>query len=465
MSTNDKYNHFSNSDIQKYLSGELSAPDMHALERAALEDPFLADALEGMEKERQLHGKTAIPDGLQELGKRLENRIAGNDRTRVLLLSPRAWRIAAAAILFIGLGALTYRYVFHFGGKIIAPSLAKVEHKSQAATDSTLIDLKGSAQPVAKTTTPAKTRDKKKAPTDSRQQVIVKDNPVESYETRQASPQAGSAPRTNVPDSVSYTVDEGKKTTLRQTNSPESDSLDASNNNQQPFKYVFSGKVIDLQSNPIPMAIISVKGHRGAARTDSNGFFLLQTLGPASDSLAKVEISSDGYLPVALTLNGFNLKGSLDLVNNNASNVIRMLPQDMTTSNGTAMSSPYPGTPTEKYRYKSDYGKNNTIRLKGSGTTTKPILLQSDALPVNGWTAYQGWLDKNKRNPQMDSTIKGNEVISFIVNKKGVLSSFKIELSLSPLHDSTLIRLLRQGAGWRRVKGKKGAVVLVVPYY
>ena len=39
---------YSATDIQKYLKGELSAREMHELEKAALEDPFLADALEGI---------------------------------------------------------------------------------------------------------------------------------------------------------------------------------------------------------------------------------------------------------------------------------------------------------------------------------------------------------------------------------------------------------------------------------
>src|SRR5688500_16460762 len=34
-------------DIEKYLNGELTPAQMHALEKKALDDPFLADALEG----------------------------------------------------------------------------------------------------------------------------------------------------------------------------------------------------------------------------------------------------------------------------------------------------------------------------------------------------------------------------------------------------------------------------------
>ncbi|MFM7851898.1 MAG: hypothetical protein ACKO96_08270, partial [Flammeovirgaceae bacterium] len=38
-----------NNDIEKYKKGELTAAEMHALEKQALTDPFLADALEGLD--------------------------------------------------------------------------------------------------------------------------------------------------------------------------------------------------------------------------------------------------------------------------------------------------------------------------------------------------------------------------------------------------------------------------------
>ena len=66
MSANDKYKIYSAGEIRKYLDGELPAAEMHALEAAALEDPFLADALEGMEKDRLLRGGTALPNDLGE---------------------------------------------------------------------------------------------------------------------------------------------------------------------------------------------------------------------------------------------------------------------------------------------------------------------------------------------------------------------------------------------------------------
>ena len=49
MSSADNHNtSWSDSDLQRYLKGELSPREMHALEKAALDDPFLSDALEGL---------------------------------------------------------------------------------------------------------------------------------------------------------------------------------------------------------------------------------------------------------------------------------------------------------------------------------------------------------------------------------------------------------------------------------
>ena len=45
--TSSKNNGFTAGDIERYHSGKMSPQERHALEKAALDDPFLADALEG----------------------------------------------------------------------------------------------------------------------------------------------------------------------------------------------------------------------------------------------------------------------------------------------------------------------------------------------------------------------------------------------------------------------------------
>src|ERR1700730_6735582 len=88
----------------------MSAAEMHALEMAAMDDPFLADALEGYSKLR-----TNAEDDLailkQQLAERTSNtkiitiKNAGNLRTHW-------WKVAAALILLAGAGTLMYRTAF-----------------------------------------------------------------------------------------------------------------------------------------------------------------------------------------------------------------------------------------------------------------------------------------------------------------------------------------------------------------
>ena len=47
MGLNNKHITYTATDIANYLSGKLSAQEMHAIEKQALQDPFLADAIEG----------------------------------------------------------------------------------------------------------------------------------------------------------------------------------------------------------------------------------------------------------------------------------------------------------------------------------------------------------------------------------------------------------------------------------
>ncbi|HVF81455.1 MAG TPA: hypothetical protein VM884_05960 [Flavisolibacter sp.] len=56
-------------DIERYHNGGLSPAQMHALEKTALNDPFLADAIEGYN-----NTKTASAD-LSFLRQKLEQRI------------------------------------------------------------------------------------------------------------------------------------------------------------------------------------------------------------------------------------------------------------------------------------------------------------------------------------------------------------------------------------------------------
>src|SRR5216684_117862 len=155
MSDKDKHMAlYSSSDIEKYLSGELSDPEMHALERAALDDPFLADALEGMAVHRSLPGHPVFEQDVAGLHKRLEERVSAGEkvgdgdpsgekegekvsfgRKGVGRLLPLTVRYAAAVVLLLGLGVTAYFTLFSRKMKTYPLSQApvKVESSDRAA--------------------------------------------------------------------------------------------------------------------------------------------------------------------------------------------------------------------------------------------------------------------------------------------------------------------------------------------
>ena len=87
---------FTASDIDRYHSGKMSAKERHALEKAALDDPFLADALEG-------YTLTPTPSAdLAAIQSRLDQRM---NRNRVVPFYQKYRWLTAAAVLVIIAGA------------------------------------------------------------------------------------------------------------------------------------------------------------------------------------------------------------------------------------------------------------------------------------------------------------------------------------------------------------------------
>ncbi|MCX8019398.1 MAG: hypothetical protein N2747_02755 [Chitinophagaceae bacterium] len=106
---NDKKNikSFTVSDIEKYHKNELPPSRRHELEKAALEDPFLADALEGYEAHAQ-----RMADDINELKKNILQKTlspTGKNKKSLIRRIPVWAKAAAALILLGGAGLITYK--------------------------------------------------------------------------------------------------------------------------------------------------------------------------------------------------------------------------------------------------------------------------------------------------------------------------------------------------------------------
>jgi len=128
---------YSARDIQLYLEGKLSPAEMHALEKAALDDPFLADAIEGfaiVDSEQQ-------NKDLRSLRVKLEKRI--NKEKKKSTLFP-VWMRAAMIVLAVSIGGLTIYNLFDANTEVQNKPIAKKETIGPANADTTTIN----AQPI-----------------------------------------------------------------------------------------------------------------------------------------------------------------------------------------------------------------------------------------------------------------------------------------------------------------------------
>lgn len=84
-------------DIEKYLRGELSPSEMHALEKEALSDPFLAEALEGIEHA----GTDNFLYDLHKLNRSVHDRTRRKSRKNSKTIRMWGWTSAVAATILL----------------------------------------------------------------------------------------------------------------------------------------------------------------------------------------------------------------------------------------------------------------------------------------------------------------------------------------------------------------------------
>src|SRR5690606_21190432 len=155
----NKHINYSAEDIRRYLKGELSPSERHQLEKAALDDPFLADAIEGYSA-----ANVPISKDIEELRERLLGR---KESAKVIPL-PRAgssnrfpWlRIAVMLVLLAGAGWMVYTLAFNEPKENIAKTTTPTmrdakppETIQQSTSDTSFLNSTQSAETADKGTT------------------------------------------------------------------------------------------------------------------------------------------------------------------------------------------------------------------------------------------------------------------------------------------------------------------------
>ncbi|MES1218839.1 MAG: carboxypeptidase-like regulatory domain-containing protein [Bacteroidota bacterium] len=455
---------YSAADIERYHKGSMTAMEMHALEKAALDDPFLADALEGY---------ISVPVNQSEdisiLEKKLDERINKKEKAKVVPLknSKLPWlRIAALFIVIAGAGLITYQFVLTGKYKDVAKSEVNDISKINPQVTDTSKQVPVEAETKSDTSNPQKletltsgvasdktdnlTAAKKVKPVLKQADQLTTDKEIISQPGNAVSaapkaddkkielqneslkkPDVAVAGTTNAKQEADKTAGRIIKDTgyqyQKEFKTKELNEASVSRNfSLNNAANIFRGQVLDANNNPLPFAnVINIQDNVGTY-TDAKGYFTLVS----PDSALNVQVHSVGFE-----------NNIARLKNNTTSNNI-VLQQDTKNITATVMSN----------------RKINTERTRQNN------MILEEPEPSDGWYNYDTYIANNIEIPDEVKTKNGSagEVeLSFAINKDGEPIDIKVEKSVCKECDAEAIRLLKEGPKWKKKKKNARAKVAV----
>jgi hypothetical protein len=396
----EKNNKFSTEYIRKYLDGELSDLEMQALEKAALEDPFLADAMEGFEESRK-HA-VSFESGIADLKTKLAERIGQRRRKTGVIFLLSKWQVAASLILVIGLAVFMVTFVSK------KPGISQTKIRPDSAN----VTLNTAPPEKFKKEDTIKADDHVVASVERLNAMKTSANKKEralSKKAEESLPDKSNG-KSSATESSGYFADTSHETekfemlakkdivappaaAAKKGFSEERVPGIAVNPADGPSGNYIKGHVINDKGTPVPYAKVSIKGSSRHVFTDTSGFFKLYMKNPRLAAL--VYLQPAGYQ-----------SASAELI--------------------------------------PDSNITNTIQLHYTSTESDLATSPKDKISpfVIGWDSFYNYIDSNKKINSKDSLMKGEEVVSFTLYSNGKLSPIRIEESISTAHDKEILRLI-----------------------
>lgn len=425
-------------DIERYLNGGMSAKEMHDMERAALQDPFLADAIEGYSEASMQQSQKH----LNEITALLQN---DKQDAKVVTMPTKSfqwWRVAAMIILLAGAGIFSWYIITGNDPRNDVRNVAMVKESNKTAVaDSNIVSTKpDSGLMIAEN----KSGDETAALNKQLQQSQKADKSVAAISRTQEA--AANLMRTDdtdndgigdiiitEPDSISSIAATDFPPGI-DVNKPKAKSIfspmegkGAGVMNNKAALNNFSGFVLDNNSQPVPNALINA-GNQRAAFTDKNGYFNML----APDSTLKVSVSSVGYETANVNLSlGF-------------ANKIAIEPDEQSLSEMVVTG------------YSSRKKAVEPIKHADGDTV----------FPAGGWQSFQEYVYR-KMNKPFDSTNNaiidphGSVEIEFLIDEDGDPYNINVVKSSGTKNDEKVIQAIKEGPRWISSKKHNKSKVVV----
>ncbi|MBT1699583.1 TonB family protein [Fulvivirgaceae bacterium PWU4] len=411
-------------DIERYLRGEMTPREMHALEKEALQDPFLSEALEGANQ----IGPDSFLFDLKELHNTLHQRTQAR---RPKVISLWRWSLGIAA----GLILLAVASVYIIGNlsnhrpdqtlavnKEVAPQTAadttvEVKHDTIASRPAA-----GQAIALNKPAQPAQA--KKKSSGQSRPQVPTS-NPVAGAASRdeETASQVERVAQTEAIETEDQRIVEADLAEAPREIERADDNAGAADKKRAQASRAsearrevaanprtIQGKVISTEDGmPLPGVNVMVKGTNIGTITDEVGHYQIalndpkQTLVFQFIGLKEVEVRAE----------------------NNREINIQMTP---------------------------DYTELSEVVVTGAGTTNNNVLQFAE--PQGGRNAFEKYLEEKMNYPELalENKVEGRVTVQFTVDANGQLGEFKVIKGIGYGCDDEVIRLIKEGPAWNPSK-------------
>ena len=432
-------------DIEKYLKGELSPSEMHALEKKALDDPFLEDALEG---------SSQIPTEALEADLRMLESTLGlktkPSGTKAVPMWVWPMRIAAGLVLI----AISTFVIIQFTGNKPSEDLAlktdsiaapKLEVQAPAQADS-VAKPGDSYLSLAKPESPESSKEREYSAQEPKEETAngVDADEQAGQESVAPSPGVADAPKTEEvhaaaeiiveekiaqatpeqPRARTFRKEDAKK--LSQTESEKDNSIVAgaaasrSADDARTNSKVIRGKVIGEDGTGLPGVNVTIKGSNVGTVTDALGNYQI----PVSPENPNLLFTFIGYMNTEVNAAG---KDEVDI---QMSEDVAQLSEVVVVGYGDG---PMDARPTE------------------------PLEL---AEPAGGRRAFKQYLEQNLRYPEqaLSNNVEGKVTIMFTVETSGQLSDFRVLRGIGNGCDEEVIRLIKEGPKWSPSKRKDDAI-------
>lgn len=415
-------------DIEKYIKGELTPAERYALERKALNDPFLADALEGTE---QLKSDEFLSD-VDDLKKRIDGK----------KISIWMWpmRIAAGLAIIAVSSYIVWGVLEQESPQDLA--LQKNESPSQPSTTTDSIapitetlspvtessgagPAQGEKDLASRSARPSKAEAKSQPTTVDAERKIEAEaeaRVAEKLETTPVEPLAQSKPIEKEEERAAIKTDDiqrAKKLSLADDKKKAAPSSGAQRREAEADASSIASNFIRGQvtstedGSPLPGVNVIIKG---------------TTTGTVSDDQGNYQI---------------------DVPNENPSLVFSFIGLQSTEINA--------GERKEvNVQLTTDMTQLSEVVVTGSGVQTGESLRPTVdmAHPETGNRAFKQYLEKNLIYPEQAKAnrVEGRVTVEFTIEPNGTLTNFNVIRGIGSGCDEELIRLIKEGPKWYPTK-------------